>query len=616
MKTYLALAAVLLAALPAVAHAKDAAPATIPQLDQKLAAMFKEAAIPGATVALIENGKVVFAKGYGYADVAKKTPATADTPFRAGSISKSFTSVAIMTLVEQGKLSLDDKLADRAPEIRFVNPWEKTNPIRLVNLLEHTTGWPDISTRVLSADEKTWSTLRGVQFSSYDFVSRWKPGALTVYNNAGPAVAGVLLEKASGKTFDAYLRDAVLRPMGMATADFDLSPDLAGRIAKSYGPDGTVTPYQYIVLKPAGSLNVSARELAQLVCLYLGRGTVDGHRILSPGSVARIERSESNLGSKDGFTQAYALGNAIFPDSGITFRGHNGSIDSFTAVMGYNTRTQSGYVLMANGGQGVDFATPVAGMVQAYLTRNTKMQPVPTAKVGGDDLARYAGFYRIVTPPNALLRPYTEVLGISRVSAGEGRLVVSGNDFFPTSAHVFRRFDREDPSLAFVEDDGNIYKLGAFNAAVKTSLALVIAIFAVGGLIALGALIGIVMLIPWIVGAARGHLAARGGILMRLLPLAAVAALVVTMVLPFLAVSDSGATAVRQLAEVGPYSLAILTASILLPLFALAGLVLAIRNAHAPVFVRGYAGLSSFALVLASGYLASIGWFAVRTWTM
>jgi CubicO group peptidase (beta-lactamase class C family) len=617
MKRFLGPVAALLLCAPAFAFAEDSkAPATLPQLDARLAAMFREGAIPGASVALIENGKIVFAKGYGSADVANHVRATADTPFRAGSISKSVTSIAIMTLVEQHKLSLDARLADLAPEVHFVNRWEKSDPVRLVNLLEHTTGWPDISTRVLAKDEKDWSGLQGVQFTSSEFVSRWQPGRFTVYNNAGPAVAGVVLEKVSGRRFEDYARDTVLRPMGMATADFDLTPDLARRIARSYGPGGTITPYQYIVLKPAGSLNVSARELAQLARFYLGRGTVDGHRILSPESVARIERSESNLAAKDGFSEGYALGNAIFPDSGPTFRGHNGSIDSFTAVMGYNVKSNSGYVLMANGGEGVDFAAPVAHLVQSYLTRGLKMQPKPAMKLSKAALEDYAGLYRVITPPNRLLQPYTDIIGISRVQAADGKLIVSGNDFFPVSAHVFRRFDREDASLAFVKDRDSVYKLGAFNAAVKTSFLLVALIFVTVAVIALGALTGLVMLIPWIVAAARGRLAERGGIVMRVLPLASIATLAVTMALPFLAASDAGATAVAQLASIGPYSLAVAVCSVLFPLLALGGLILALRNKEANIFIRGYAAKVSIALLIAAGYLVSVGWMPALTWNM
>ncbi|HEY0105530.1 MAG TPA: serine hydrolase domain-containing protein, partial [Rhizomicrobium sp.] len=449
-----------------------------------------------------------------------------------------------------------------------------------------------------------------------EFVSRWKPGAFTVYNNAGPAVAALIVEKASGRTFDAYARDAVLRPLGMATADFDLTQDLARRIAKSYGPDGSVTPYQYIVLKPAGSLNVSARELAQLARFFIGRGSIDGREVLTPQSVARIESSQSDLGAKYGFHNAYALGNAPFPDSGPAFRGHNGSIDSFTAVMGYNLRSRSGYVLMANGGDGVDFATPLSHMVQAFLTRGLPRAPPPVARTAPADIARYAGFYRNITPSNALLRPYTDVLGFARVTAGDGKLVTGGYDWYPVDAHSFRRADREEASSAFVEDRGRIYRIGAFSAQEQVPFWLVLACGAVAALIALGAVVGVAMLVPWIVGRLRGRLAGRGGLFLRLLPLLSLTAMAVTFTLPILAYADSGATAVRQLAQVGWYSLAVMAASILFPLFALAGLVLSIRRSDAPAFIRVYAGLASLGLSAAALYAASIGWFAVRTWTM
>ncbi len=521
-----------------------------------------------------------------------------------------------MTLVEQHRLSLDAPVATLLPAVHFENPWEKTDPVRLVNLLEHTTGWPDISTRVLAKDEKDWSVLQGVQFTMSEFVSRWKPGTFTVYNNAGPAVAGLAIEKASGKPFDDYARDAVLRPLGMAVADFALPSALAGRIAKSYGPGGSVTPYQYIVLRPAGSLNVSARELAQLARFYLGRGTVDGHRILSPESVARIETAQSNLGAKYGFHNSYALGNAAFPDSGITFRGHNGSIDSFTSVMGYSTRNNSGYVLMANGGEGVDFATPIAHAVQAYLTRGLALNPPPTVKVPQSELETYAGYYRSITPANALLRPYTEILGITKVGAGDGKLIVSGNDWFAAGPHSFRRADRQDASLAFVQDGGHVYKIGAFNAAMREPLWRIYGLWLTGALIVFGAIVGIVMLVPWIVFAIQGRLAAKGGLFLRLVPLLSIAALAVTFALPIMAYADSGATAVHQLAEIGWYSLLVMAGSIAFPLLALLGLFLAIRKAGAPPFIRAYVGLACLGLTAAGGYAALIGWFAVRTWTM
>ncbi|HXU29129.1 MAG TPA: serine hydrolase domain-containing protein, partial [Thermoanaerobaculia bacterium] len=495
-----------LLAPPLPAWGKDpatSAPKNLAELDARLAASFTEAGIPGATVAIVENGEVVLAKGYGFADVAAKKPATADSVFRAGSISKSLTGIAVMTLVEQGKLSLDARLAELAPEVKFQNPWEATDPVRLVHLLEHTTGWPDISLRVLLLDGKGWSLLRGVQNASPDFVCRWKPGLHPVYNNAAPAVAGVILAKAAGQDFDGYLRDRVLRPMGMATADFSLPADLAARMAKSYDPDGKETYYQTITLAPAGSLATSARELAQLVRFFLGRGTVDGRQVLSPASVERIERSESSMAGRAGLTNGYGLGNAPLFDRGPTFRGHNGGIDSFTSVYGYSLRNNSGYVLMANGGKGVDFAMPLSHLVEAYLTRGLPPIAVPVAPAGatGENpaLERFAGLYRPITYPNALIRPFQEILGLSRVSARGGKLISGGHEFTPVGDHGFQRADRDQPSLAFVEDGGETYKLSALGSARKEPLWGALLIVTTLGLIVLGLLISIVMLPVWLI---------------------------------------------------------------------------------------------------------------------
>lgn len=592
-------------------------PKTLQEVDQRLAAMFAAQHIPGGAVALIENGKVTFIKAYGVADTAKNTPATVDTPFRAGSISKSFTSIAVMTLVEQGKLSLDDKLADLVPEVKFNNSWESTNPLRLVHLLEHTTGWPDISLHMLDLNHKDWSTLRGVQEASPDFVSRWRPGQFSVYNNAGPAVAGYIIEKKTGKTYFDYMRESVLRPMGMATADFDLPPDLAKRISKSYAPDGSEVPYQYIVLAPAGSLNTSVRELTQLVRFYIGRGTIDGHQILKPQSVARIEQSLSNMGVKYGFTNGYGLGNAAFTDKGITFRGHNGNIDAFSAVAGYTLRNNSGYVMMANGGtEGVNFGTDTSQMLQNYLTRGLPLNPKPTVTVSDDELQRYAGLYRVITPPNRLLQPFVDLLNMTWVSAEHGKLVISGNDWFPASPHTFRRTDREDYSLAFFNESDDTIKLGAFNAQQRISPWQIAVIGVVGVLIALGVIISIVMVPVWLISWARGRLKDRGGMLVRALPSLALATMLLTFVLPLLAVASSTTSSIHSLSQVGPYSVTILICSILFPLFAAAGFVISFLRPRAHFFARAYAGLTTLAVLAFAGYAADIGWFAVRTWTM
>ncbi len=603
-------------AFGAVAYAGETpAPASLEALDRELAKIFAAGEIPGASLALVEAGQITFAKGYGLSDVAGKVPATADTPFRAGSISKSVTAIALMTLVEQGKLSLDARVAEAAPEVPFVNAWEEARPLRLVHLLEHTSGWPDIGTRVLAKDEPRWSTLEGARFASPEFVSRWEPGRFMVYCNAGAGVVGVAIERASGRAFDDYAREAVLRPLGMQRADFALTPELARQIAKSYAGDGTETPYQHIVVKPAGSLNVSARELAQLVRFFLGRGAVDGREVLSPASVTRIERSETNLAASAGFSHGYGLGIAPLPDAGITFRGHNGGIDSFTSVMAYSARANSGYVLMANGGAGVDFATPAAQLIQRYLTRRLALAPPPTIALSEAALARYAGFYRNVTPPNAFMRPYVEAIGWTRVTLVDGVLHRGEQALHPVSAQLFRRDDREDVSLAFVEDGGRVYGVTAYNTGVQEPAWKPLAALLVAASLVFGALVGVAMLVPWLIAAARGRLATRGGLLVRVLPFMGVVALVVTFLVPIQLLMSSP-TSARPLAEVGAWSLAVFVASLLVPALGVSGLALAWRTASAGRFVRVAAAITSLGLLAVAVYMGAIGWLGARTWGM
>lgn len=604
-------------ALPGFALADDPVPTSIAELDALLAEQFKADAIPGVAVAIIENGELALTRGYGVADVANATPVTPDTVFRAASISKSFTGIAVMAAVQDGLVALDGRLKDLAPEVAFVNPWEDTDPVRLVHLVEHTTGWPDITLRVLTTDGEGWSLARGVDVASPEFTSRWKPGRFAVYNNAGPAVAGLVLEKVSGQDFNSYMRERVLRPMGIASGDFVLSADLQSRLAKSYNARGNETPFQHIILPPSGSLDVSVRELAQLVRFFLGRGSVDGAQILTPESVARIERGESTLASATGFARYnYGLGNTAFPSPGPLFRGHNGGIDSFTSVYAYSLEANSGYVILANGGRGVDFGRPAALLIQRYLTRNLQPRAEPLVDVDQAKLAAYAGLYRNITSANTLTQPYQQVLGLRWVRTQNGKITVNGAEFVPTSELLFRRVDREVPTAAFVSDAEGTYRFSGFDAAVKEPTWRAVLIVTTLALLILGALVGLLLLPIWLYSLMRGRLAERGGLLVRILPLLAIGALLTTFALPLGYLGSGAIPDAAPLLTPGAYSYAIFVFSIAFPLLGAWGLWRGITTPEAGVLVRSYVVLTSLAILSFSTYCAAIGWVGARTWLM
>ena len=123
---------------------REQKPTTIADLRNAIEAVLHETRTPGAGIAIVSRDESEWAAGLGVADVARKTAATAETLFRIGSISKSFAALAALKLQEEGKLKLTDTVRQWLPELAFTNPWESTDPVRLVHLMEHTTGFDDI----------------------------------------------------------------------------------------------------------------------------------------------------------------------------------------------------------------------------------------------------------------------------------------------------------------------------------------------------------------------------------------------------------------------------------------------------------------------------------------
>src|SRR5205807_2174148 len=214
---------------------------------------------------------------------------TADTLFRIGSTSKAFSSLSILLLKDGGKLSLQDPVHKLVPDVFFENRWEATDPIRVVNLLEHTTGWDDMHFREYAKQAPDNMSLHdGLDYDHHSRISRWRPGTRMAYCNSGPPVAAYIVEKLTGQRFEDFVEQNLFRPIGMRTATyFQSSPGTATTL---YHNDGK-TPYHYwnILLRPAGSINASANDMAAYVQFYLNRGAANGRQLVPASDVDRME---------------------------------------------------------------------------------------------------------------------------------------------------------------------------------------------------------------------------------------------------------------------------------------------------------------------------------------
>ncbi|HEY5758170.1 MAG TPA: serine hydrolase domain-containing protein, partial [Steroidobacter sp.] len=239
-----------------------------PWLDGFLDFELQRGDIAGGVVVIVKDGEVLLEKGYGYDDVEKRRPVEAGrTLFRAGSVSKLFTETAVMQLVEQGKLDLDapvDKYLD------FKIPEAFGKPVTMRNLITHTGGFEEAVRELMHSDPNKFPSLG-------DFVKRsppiriFPPGEVPSYCNYCLALAGYVIERVSGETFDDYLDHHIFEPLGMQHSTFrqPLPEKFQADMSKGYHQASAPPLYFELVgPAPAGSISATGSDMARFMIAH------------------------------------------------------------------------------------------------------------------------------------------------------------------------------------------------------------------------------------------------------------------------------------------------------------------------------------------------------------
>jgi CubicO group peptidase (beta-lactamase class C family) len=241
--------------------------------------------VAGAVIAVVKNGEPLLVKGYGYSDMAARTPVDPDrTLFRPGSTSKLFTWTAVMQLVEQGKLDLDHDVNEY---LDFRVPRRDDGPITLRQIMTHTAGFEEQVKSLILDDPRQLSPLKA--FVEHAIPERiFKAETTPAYSNYATALAGYIVQRVSGETFDDYLDAHLFKPLGMMHSSFrqPLPPALAAEASKGYEiASEPPKPYEIVTAAPAGSLASSGADMARFMIAHLEDGAYGGARILEPKTV-------------------------------------------------------------------------------------------------------------------------------------------------------------------------------------------------------------------------------------------------------------------------------------------------------------------------------------------
>jgi CubicO group peptidase (beta-lactamase class C family) len=306
-------------------------------VDVLAAATMKSGHIPGLAVAIVREGTTVLAKGYGYSNLEHEVPVTPETIFQSGSVGKQFTSVAVMMMVEDGKLQLDEPITTYLPAAPAT--WQK---ITVRHLLTHTSGIPDYTDdQVDLRRDYTEDELLKV---AYGMKLEFEPGARWNYSNTGYLLLGVLIHKVSGQFYGDVLHDRVFVPLGMKTARVMSESDIVMHRAAGYQlVDGAIKNQDWV----APALNTTADGALYLSLLdYIAwiRGLA-ANALLKPESWAAIY---TPVTLNDGSKYPYGFGWRIDEVAGRPFYHHSGSWQGFRTYVSRYLAGELSVVVLAN----------------------------------------------------------------------------------------------------------------------------------------------------------------------------------------------------------------------------------------------------------------------------
>jgi CubicO group peptidase (beta-lactamase class C family) len=625
MRRLLAVLLLAVLATPSFADAPAKAPPpaakSIPELKAQLEKILQEFHIPGMSVAVVRKDGPEWMAGLGLADVAAGTPNTASTLFRIGSTSKAFTSLSILQLVREGKVSLDTPVHQIIPDVWFENPWEATDPVRVVDLLEHTTGWDDMHFREYAKDAPGMSLKDGLDYDHSSRTSRWRPGTRMAYCNSGLGVAAAVVEKITGQRFEDYVEEHVFRPIGMSTATY-MSPE--GHPATTLYHDDGKRPFPYwnILIRPAGSINASAEDMAAYVQFYLNRGHAHDVAIVQPEDIDRMEVPTRSWAAQDGLRLGYGLSNYSMVLNGYVFHGHDGGVNGGLTDMAYLPDAGVGYFFSINSGNGAGFKALVEAM-QAYVTRDLTRPALPAATALPAEASAYTGWYQPDSPRASMFEFLERISGLAHVTVDTKGLMLTGADretqhYVPVTGLQLRRNDAPehlDPvatmQLIKPNPEGRFIGVGGFATLKQIPAWMAVGEIALVAWFAL-ALASVLLYAPfWMLSGLAKSRRKPADRALRLWPVVAFGGLIGALVVGTVASSDI----IELLGAPTWASVSIFLGTLV---FALASLWSAWVTWRAGDgvrrFVRAHVAFVSIILVIATVYLAYWGVIGIRTW--
>jgi CubicO group peptidase (beta-lactamase class C family) len=356
-------AAAALLAIALGAGAAHAAQPALSDLDGYVHTAMAQWKVPGLAVAVVKDGQVVLARGYGLRELGKPEPVDADTLFDIGSNTKAFTAAALGTLVAAGRLRWDDPVVDHVPGFRLDSPWV-TQEITLRDLLSHRSGYCDPFAMWYWSDDTTASVIEKLRYQKPTFGFRTH----FCYNNAMYLVASQFVPAIAGASWNDYVASHLFSPLDMTrTVSTAAAVAAASDVATPHGEvDGKVRvikpywPNNMDVFAAVGGINSSARDMSHWLIMLLANGRYGGKQVLAPSVIQAMETPQALIEGDSELsgwlrgqtpdTRFYTYGFGLFLQdyAGHTLVWHAGDIDGMASALALIPDEHLGVVVLSN----------------------------------------------------------------------------------------------------------------------------------------------------------------------------------------------------------------------------------------------------------------------------
>lgn len=431
-------------------------------LDNFLNEEMSKSHTPGAAISVVKDGKLFFAKGYGYANVEEKIPVVADkTLFRVASLSKLFTATAAMHLYERGLLDLDADVNQYLTNFQLENPYPE--PARVAQLITHTDGTTQKRIGLAARTEAEMEPL-GDYLADHMPPIVWRSGELYSYSSHSTALLGYLVERISGLPFVQYIDKNILQPLSMGRSTFlqPPPPPLADDLAVGYQyQNGNLNPvpFLYLNIAPAAALSTTATDMAHFMSAHLLKGRYENSRILQEDTVGLMHEQHFTHHPKLPGT-AYSFHER--KENNIRAIGHLGSLRGYSSSLTLLPDQNIGIFTATNSFSGLH-GKILTQFFNRYFPVTKESAPLKPLALTDEQLERFTGTYRdLEYPRNTFAKLSAPFEHINIKKGDNGTLLVSTPGLFflgnapkirliPVGPLLFQRAN-DDAFTAFGED--------------------------------------------------------------------------------------------------------------------------------------------------------------------